>query len=115
MQEVQALCDRVVIIDRGTIVADDPIDRLQRRLSGDSSLLVQFDRQVENADLLKINGVDRVTPGKLPFSYRLFLRGEADARADVFRFAVAKDLVLLGMVREELSVEEVFRALTATR
>ena len=115
MQEVQALCDRVVIIDRGKLVADDPIDRLQRRLSGDSSLMVQFDREVDTQKLMMINGVDRVTTGKMPFTYRLFLRGDADARAEVFRFAVAHDLVLLGMVKEELSVEEVFRALTATR
>ena len=115
MQEVQALCDRVVIIDRGQIVADDPIDRLQRRLSGDSSLLVQFDREVEVDKLLRINGIDRVSPGKLPNSFRLFLDAESDPRADVFRFAVQHDRVLLGMVREELSVEEVFRALTAAR
>ena len=115
MQEVQALCDRVVIIDRGSIVADDPIDRLQRRLSGDSSLLVQFDREVSMEDLLSISGVDRVNAGKLPFSYRLFLHGETDARAEVFHFAVARNLILLGMVKEELSVEEVFRALTAAR
>ncbi|WP_116105493.1 gliding motility-associated ABC transporter ATP-binding subunit GldA [Lewinella sp. IMCC34191] len=113
MQEVQALCDRVVIIDRGKIVADDPIERLQRRLSGDSSVLVQFDRPVPEAELLKISGVASVTSGKIPHSYRLLLRGEADPRADVFRFAVARGLVLLGMVKEELSVEEVFRALTA--
>ena len=113
MQEVQALCDRVVIIDRGTIVADDPIERLQRRLSGDSSLLVQFDRGVTHDQLLKITGVSRVLEGKLPHSYRLYLGGDADPRADVFRFAVANQLILLGMVREELSVEEVFRALTA--
>ena len=115
MQEVQALCDRVVIIDRGHIVADDPIDRLQRRLSGDSSLLVQFDREVEADKLLQIKGIHRVRPGKLPNSFRLFLDAESDPRADVFRFAVQHDRVLLGMVREELSVEEVFRALTAAR
>ncbi|PPK86422.1 protein involved in gliding motility GldA [Neolewinella xylanilytica] len=112
MQEVQALCDRVVIIDRGKLVADDPIDRLQRRLNGDTSLLVQFDREVPHLELLTIKGVSSVKPGKEPYAYRLLLRGDADPRAEVFRFAVAKNCVLLGMVREELSVEEVFRALT---
>ncbi len=115
MQEVQALCDRVVIIDRGKIVADDPIERLQRRLSGNSSLLVQFDREVPEVDLLKIKGIDKVSPGKQPHSYRLFLRADADSRAEVFRFAVAQNLILLGMIKEELTVEEVFRALTAAR
>jgi ABC-2 type transport system ATP-binding protein len=113
MQEVQAICDRVVIINRGKIVADDPIARLQRRLRGDTSLLVQFDRAVEEKRLLGITGVTKVVPGEEAHSYRLLLGSEADARAEVFRFAVANDLTLLGLVQEQLSVEEVFRALTA--
>ncbi|MCP9235341.1 gliding motility-associated ABC transporter ATP-binding subunit GldA [Lewinella sp. JB7] len=112
MQEVQAVCDRVVIVDRGKLVADDPIERLQRRLSGDSSLLVQFDRAVDTDQLQRISGIARVVVGKLPNTYRLFLQPGADARAEVFRYAVSQDLILLGLTREELSVEEVFRALT---
>ena len=115
MQEVQAICDRVVIIDRGRLVADDPIDRLQRRLQGDTSLLVEFDRPVDPNKLMKIKGVSSVTSGSAKHSYRLLLRDGTDPRAEVFRFAVANELVLLGLSREELSVEEVFRALTAAR
>lgn len=114
MQEVQALCDRVIIIDQGKLVADDPIDRLKQRLAGSSSLLVTFDRNVAPEKLLQIKGVSRVEASPLPPSYRLYLKGKADPRAEVFRFAVAHDLVLLGMQREDLSIEEVFRALTAT-
>ncbi|THH41526.1 gliding motility-associated ABC transporter ATP-binding subunit GldA [Neolewinella litorea] len=113
MQEVQAICDRVIIIDRGKVVADDPIERLQRRLSGSSSLLVQFDREVDSNKLLRISGVDKVTSGKAKNTYRLLLKPGTDPRAEVFRFAVANDLVLLGLSMESLSVEEVFRALTA--
>ncbi|WP_116124473.1 ATP-binding cassette domain-containing protein [Lewinella sp. IMCC34183] len=113
MQEVQAICDRVVIIDRGRLVADDPIERLQRRLSGSSSLLVEFDRDVVPDRLATIAGVTSVEAGKRARTYRLLLAPGADPRADVFRFAVANDRVLLGLSREELSVEEVFRALTA--
>ena len=113
MQEVQAICDRVVIIDRGKLVADDPIERLQRRLSGSNSVLVQFDRQVEESKLLKIRGVDKVTKGRGQHAYRLMVKPGTDPRADVFRFAVANDAVILGLSMEELSVEEVFRALTA--
>ena len=112
MQEVQAICDRVVIIDRGKIVADDPIERLQRRLAGGSSLLIQFDRPVAEEQLRKLAGVSRVEANPAAGSYRLFLAEGADARAAVFRFAVASDRVLLGMQTEERSVEEVFRALT---
>ena len=113
MQEVQAICDRVIIIDRGRLVADDPIDRLQRRLSGSSSLVVEFDRPAAPERLAAIPGVGEVTTLALGH-YRLYLAGDTDARADVFRFAVGQDLTLLGLRRETLSVEEVFRALTAT-
>ena len=114
MQEVQALCDRVIIIDRGKLVADDPIERLRRRLSGDSSLLVSFDKPVDVEKLGRIEGVARVVTNPEAPHYRLYLAGKADARAGVFRFAVANQRLLLGMQREDLSVEEVFRALTSS-
>ncbi|CAH1000229.1 Vitamin B12 import ATP-binding protein BtuD [Neolewinella maritima] len=113
MQEVQAICDRVVIIDRGRLVADDPIERLQRRMRGERSLLVEFDRSAEPADLAQLDGVQRISAGRSPHTYRLHLREGADIRAAVFHFAVANQLTLLTMSPEELSVEEVFRALTA--
>ncbi len=113
MQEVQALCDRVIIIDRGKLVADDPISRLQRRLNGDSSLLVTFDKAVDPKKLLQIKGVSRAIANPEAPHYRLYLAGKVDARAEVFRFAVDNNLVLLGLQQEDLSVEEVFRALTS--
>ncbi|OAV46060.1 gliding motility-associated ABC transporter ATP-binding subunit GldA [Lewinella sp. 4G2] len=113
MQEVQALCDRVIIIDRGRLVADDPIEMLKRRLSGGSSLIVSFDKEVDQQRLNGIQGVTKVENQDSPFTYRLYLEGKADARAEVFHFAVANSLVLLAMRQEDLSVEEVFRALTS--
>jgi ABC-2 type transport system ATP-binding protein len=113
MQEVQALCDRVIIIDRGRIVADDPIERLKQRLAGESSLLVSFDRAVDVNKLSQIKGVSRAVANPKAPDYRLYLARKADARAEVFRFAVDNQLVLLGLQREDLSVEEVFRALTS--
>ena len=113
MQEVQALCDRVIIINQGKLVADDPIDRLQQRMAGGSALLVEFDKVVDEKRLRKIAGISKVAVnGKAP-RYRLYLESKADARKAVFEFAVANELALLGMHREDLSVEEVFRALTA--
>lgn len=111
MQEVQAICDRVIIIDRGKLVADDPIDRLQSRLRGEVVLTVEFDASVANDDLLKIKNVNRVEAlgGN---RYRVFAVGKGDPRAEIFRYAVDQQKVLLGMQRDELSVEDVFRQLT---
>ncbi len=113
MQEVQAICDRVIIIDRGKLVADDPIERLQERLSGERSLVVEFSREVPVEQLLRIPGVSSIIPGKQPCTYRLRLLGHADPRPEIFRYAITHDLVLMGLSLEEVSVEEVFRALTA--
>lgn len=113
MQEVQALCDRVIIIDQGKLVADDPIERLRQRLAGESSILVTFDKAVDPKQLANIKGVTRAVANPKAPHYRLYLAGKADARKEVFQFAVQQELVLLGMQREDLSVEEVFRALTA--
>lgn len=112
MQEVQVMCDRVIIIDRGKLVADDPIDRLRQRMTGSSSLLVTFNKRVEKDLLAKISGVARVEANPNGTEYRLYLQAGADPREEVFRFAVGQQLVLLGLQREELSVEDVFRALT---
>lgn len=112
MQEVQALCDRVIIIDRGTLVADDPIANLTNRLSGTTSLLVSFNKAPDLKKLAQITGVIKVETNPGAFTYRLSLKDQADPRAEVFRFAVDSNLILLGLQREEGSVEDVFRALT---
>ncbi len=78
MQEVQALCDRVIIIDRGKLVADDPISRLQRRLDGGSSLLVTFDRAADLQQLAQIKGITRAVANPTAPHYRLYLAGKAD-------------------------------------
>ncbi len=112
MQEVQALCDRVIIIDRGNLVADDPIANLTNRLSGTSSLLVSFDQAPNLKKLAAIKGIDRIETNPGEYTYRLFLKDQTDPRGEVFRFAVDNKLVLLGLQSEEGSVEDVFRALT---
>lgn len=112
MQEVQAICDRVLIIDRGNLVADDPIERLQSRIKGEAIIRLELNGSVPTAELEKIKGVSKAEAnGK--GQYRLFVNSGIDPRADLFHFVVDKKLVLLGLQREELSVEDVFRQLTA--
>lgn len=112
MQEVQAVCDRVLIIDRGKLVADDPIERLQSRLRGEASIRLELDAAVATEELEKIPGVVRVQANGAG-RYRLFTTGKTDPRPEIFRFVVQKNRVMLGLQRDELSVEDVFRQLTA--
>ena len=111
MQEVQAICDRVIIIDRGRLVADDPIDRLRSRLEGDHSILVQFAARAKSTELRKIAGVSRVEALN-ENRFRFFAKEGKDPRKSIFQYAAKNDLPLLEMQQEEVSVEEVFRHLT---
>ncbi len=111
MQEVQALCDRVLIIDRGRIVADDTIDGLQRRVAGQVLLHVEVQGSVAAADWQRIGGVEQVRDlGQGRF--QLVADAGADLRPEVFRFAVERGLVLVELHRETFSVEDVFQRLT---
>lgn len=111
MQEVQALCDRVLIINRGKIVADDPIDQLERRISGERMLSVLFKEKPDTGKLGKVKGVLRVGQAEdgrwlLASSY------EEDIRERVFRFAVNEGLTILEMNQRTFSVEDIFQQLT---
>ena len=118
MQEVQALCDRVMIINQGSIVANDTIETLQNRISGENVVTVEFLQAVDKALLSKIKNITKVTPlpnatgqvSKTAFSLSSALKN--DIRADVFNFAVEQKLVILEMRKEVYSVADVFQELT---
>ena len=111
MQEVQAICDRVVIINRGGIVADDKIDKLQDLIVGENTLSVEFSSSVTVAQLQKIKGVKNASTNGSN-RYQLKYNTDTDIREDIFRFAVANSLILLELHKETSSVEDVFQQLT---
>jgi len=111
MQEVQAICDRVIIINKGKMVANDDIESLKHRVSGQSIVSVEF-REKTAANVLKgINDVKEVIDlGNN--KWQLTSTTQKDVRAAVFNFAVANNLTLLEMKKEVFSVEDVFQELT---
>jgi ABC-2 type transport system ATP-binding protein len=111
MQEVQAICDRVVIINRGNIVADDNIETLQTLVVGENNLTVEFSSPINLAQFEKIQGVKKVESlGKNRYQIKSALAD--DLRSEVFQFAVSNNLILLEMKKETSSVEDVFQQLT---
>jgi ABC-2 type transport system ATP-binding protein len=111
MQEVQAICTRVLIINNGKIVADDPIEALQARIKGESAVTVQFTEAVQATQLRKISGVRQV---KDLGQNRCQLLADAaiDIQPAIFHFAVEQKVTLIEMKKETVSVEEVFQKLT---
>ena len=111
MQEVQALCDRVVIINKGKIVANDVPANL-RHLGGQQvHVTVEF-KEKANPDLLAaIEGVTQVDDlGNNTF--KLTASKENDIRPAVFKFATDQHLTLVKLNQEESSMEDIFRQLT---
>ncbi|MFN5325364.1 MAG: gliding motility-associated ABC transporter ATP-binding subunit GldA [Bacteroidota bacterium] len=111
MQEVEAICDRVIIINKGQIVADDRTDRLQQLTARESVLEIEFESPASLYGLQGIAGVIRVKEvGKC--KYLLFASSETDLRSTLFEYAVQAQLKILTMQRSESSLEEVFHKLT---
>lgn len=111
MQEVEAICDRVVIIDHGTVVADDKASALRSRQQQREVVEVEFDRVMNANDLLGISGVlhARHKDGN---TWLLAHDAANDVRPAVFQFAVDNGAKVLGLQKSERRLEEVFKELT---
>ncbi|MEE4175969.1 MAG: gliding motility-associated ABC transporter ATP-binding subunit GldA [Bacteroides sp.] len=112
MQEVEAVCDRVIIVNRGHVVADAPTHQVQLLNQTSRIIRVSFDKPFPVKALQKMEGVvDVILSGEA--SCRIFTQSERDLRPEVFHYAVKNGLVILSMDHEEQSLEQVFRQLTA--
>ncbi len=112
MQEVEAICDRVIIIDKGVIVADEAKSDIYSKISSSrQTILVEFDRDPEEAMLSAIPGVDSFRKAKDRI-WIIEAGGEEDIRPAIFSFAVNNKLTVLSLQKQESNLEEVFRILT---
>ena len=109
MQEVEAICDRVVIINKGEIVADDKAADLQVDASV-QTVYVEFEGSVSKSQLKKIEGVSKVE--KVNDGWLLESKSETDLRKAIAKFAQDNDVLTLTLRKEEKSLEEVFKNLT---
>lgn len=111
MQEVEMLCDRVIIINKGKVVADRPTSEI-KSLRNFQSLKVEFDRHFSSSELKKIPGVKnaKLLEGR---EWRIeAMPGQSDVRSQIFQFAVAAKAEVLGIQMEEQKLEEIFQQLT---
>lgn len=111
MQEVQALCERVVIINKGNLVANDAINDLEKRVKGENVITVEFLGKTSKHQLAKIQGVTKVVAAG-DMRWQLSSNLEDDVRPRIFDFAVRNNLVLIEMGQETFSIENAFQQLT---
>jgi ABC-2 type transport system ATP-binding protein len=112
MQEVEAICDRVIIIDKGVIVADDEKKNIYSRIRQPKQVVyVEFDKEVDEKILLSLTFVDGVkkVSGN---SWLIEASVDEDIRPAIFSFAVSNSLSVLSLQKKESNLEEIFRHLT---
>jgi len=112
MQEVEAICDRVIIINKGGIVADDESKNLTSNNHA-QVIRVEFDHQIE---VNKINSIQYVNEVKRvdDNTWLIGSDSEKDIRPFIFEFAVANNLNVLTVQKEEQRLEDVFKKLTSS-
>lgn len=110
MQEVEAMCDRVIIINKGEIVADKKLSELKNEK--EQTVIVEFDYRVEDVFLLKLPKVAHVK-NTHDFVYEITFKTSEDMRAHVFDFAHDNTLKILQLNQKNASLESLFRELTS--
>ncbi|MBS1652067.1 MAG: gliding motility-associated ABC transporter ATP-binding subunit GldA [Bacteroidetes bacterium] len=110
MQEVEAICDRVIIINKGQIVANNDIKSLQQNTT-QQIVTVEFDKAVSE-DLLKTIPLIENAMQLSENTWQLSSYSNEDIRKKVFDFAISKQLTVLTLNKTEKKIESVFKELT---
>jgi ABC-2 type transport system ATP-binding protein len=109
MQEVEAICDRIVIISKGQIVADDKAGNLQKE-DAHQTVYVEFDKKLSKSQLAKIPHVRKVEQVK--DGWLLETIDEVDLRLQIAQYAQKENWLVLTLKIEQKTLEEVFKELT---
>ncbi|MCU0436643.1 MAG: gliding motility-associated ABC transporter ATP-binding subunit GldA [Raineya sp.] len=114
MQEVQAICDKVVIIHLGKIVADAPVEEIKTLAQKERILRVEFAENI-STDILnqKIEGIKSLK-SLSPTVWEIRTSQDNDIRAEIFKLATQENWTILEIKQEEKNLENVFRELTGT-
>ena len=115
LPEVELLCGRVLIFDRGRIVAEGSPDQLRERLQGQVAVTVEFEGAADGMAeaLAQVEGVLGVRPdAERPGRFLLEGRAGSDPRAAIFRLAVERSWTLVELASARASLEDIFVRLT---
>jgi ABC-2 type transport system ATP-binding protein len=112
MQEVEAICDRAIIISKGKIVADDTTGNLQNLKESEVVLIVEFNKQIAPEKLQTMEGIKSIEKLKAN-TWKILTSGGKDLREDIFKWAVSENLSVLSLQKKEHTLEQVFQELTS--
>ncbi len=118
LPEIQAVCDRIIIINGGKIAADDTTENLTKNISTDHKIIARIDGPREEVlKMIKgINGVISVVADmereKGIFDYEIESREDVDIRRELFKRVAARNWVILGLKTSEMTLEDIFLKIT---
>ena len=112
MQEVEAICDRVIIINKGNIVADDKLSNLQKSTTGNHIVLVQFKEDVSIEILQTIKEVISINQPSA-YNFQLSTKNPESIRKQLMQLSLQNNWNIVSLQSESNSLEEVFRNLTS--
>lgn len=112
LQEVQAICDRVIIINKGVLVANDTLANLQHKSAG-NTIKVTFREAIEPGWLQQLTGAEKIEKADA-FSWRIISNDENRIRKQILELSLLHNLNIVSLQTEGGSLEEIFRTLTAT-
>jgi len=111
LQEVEAICDRVIIINKGELVADDKLSNLQRGNNESHSVVVQFKESIDKEVLAQMKEVIKVTPTQSS-GFIIQTTNPEIVRKQILELALLHNLNIVSLQSEDQTLEEVFRSLT---
>lgn len=111
MQEVEAICDRIVIINRGNLLVDQDANQIMKASSDRQIVRVEFDQVVSKNELKQIDGVSKVTQLE-GNEWEISSLQSQDLRASISKFAGAKGILVLSLQKETQKLENIFKDLT---
>jgi len=114
MQEVEAICDRVIIIDNGKIKADEKAGNVGNQKSKSQTFEIELEESFPPEKWKQLEAISdvRELPGNIDL---LATNDTSDIRSDIFNFAVENQLTVLSMNKKEKNLEEVFREITGKK
>ena len=111
LQEVQAICDRVIIINKGTIVADDSLSNLQKGKTDKHVVLVQFKESISVDKLISLNDIISVEQLETE-NWKLKTNNPESVRKQILELSLQNNWNIVSLQSESNSLEEIFKALT---
>lgn len=111
LQEIEAICDRVIIIDRGKMVANDSLGSLQQERTDNEMIIVQFKEDVNLEDLRALGESESIQQLQKA-GFRINTKNAELLKRQLMRFALDKNLNIISIQTENQSLEDIFRDLT---